>query len=182
MIKCFEDAEAFERKVLEKYDFILPRVLTEFEKNVLGMIVKNPSLPNIELSKALQVSIQDINETIANLQNIGALDVEFNPTKAAESSIQRPTEEIFVVYSYEKNPKQTGEPTLLDTSRTFCRQMIGLDRLYTLDQLKLLRNDFNQSGLDIFTKRGGWYTLPGTTNHRPFCRHIWRQNVVRRKL
>jgi hypothetical protein len=32
-------------------------------------------------------------------------------------------------------------------------------RLYTLDQLKLLRNDFNQTGIDIFTKRGGWYTI-----------------------
>ena len=71
-------------------------------------------------------------------------------------------------------------------SRPFCVKMLAYadaGRLYTLDQLKLLRNDFNQTGIDIFLKRGGWYTIPNSEPaiRRPFCRHIWEQQVIRKK-
>ena len=84
--------------------------------------------------------------------------------------------------------------TIIPGSRDFCRQMIGLGRMYTLNQLRLLKNDFGQTNWDIFTKRGGWYTYPKERNAegqiidenqetitRPFCRHIWQQLVVRIK-
>ena len=182
-ITNIKDAERFESDLLSKYKFALERALTDMEKAVLDMLIDNPSLPNNEIRKALEISIDDVNDIVQQLQNIGALDVNFKPTQNAIDSIQKPDEEIFVAYKYVKRPDADG-PELLDTSRRFCRQMIAFaqaGRLYTLDQLKLLRNDFNQTGIDIFTKRGGWYTLPGTNIHRPFCRHIWQQQVLRKK-
>jgi len=182
-ITNIKDAERFESDLLSKHKFALERALTDMEKAVLDMLIDNPSLPNNEIRKALEISLDDVNDIVQELQNIGALDVNFKPTQNAIDSIQKPDEEIFVAYKYVKRPDADG-PELLDTSRRFCRQMIAFaqaGRLYTLDQLKLLRNDFNQTGIDIFTKRGGWYTLPGTNIHRPFCRHIWQQQVLRKK-
>ena len=182
-ITCLEDAERFEKELLGKYGFALERVLTDMEKAVLDMVVDNPSLPSNEIRKALEISIEDVNEIIQELQNIGALDVDFNPTQDAIDTIQKPDEEIFVAYKYIKRPDAL--PLKGNKSRRFCRQMLSfaqMGRLYTLDQLKLLRNDFNQTGIDIFTKRGGWYTLPNTSLHRPYCRHIWEQVVLRKKL
>ena len=182
-ITCIKDAESFEKDLLSKHNFALERALTDSEKAVLDMLIDNPNLPNTEIRKALEISIDDVNDIIQELQNIGALDVNFKPTKNGIDSIQKPIEEIFVAYKYIKRPDANG-PELLDTSRRFCRQMIAFaqaGRLYTLNQLKLLRNDFNQTGIDIFTKRGGWYRLPGTTISRPFCRHIWQQQVIRKK-
>lgn len=182
-ITCIKDAESFEKELLSKHNFALERALTDSEKAVLDMLIDNPNLPNTEIRKALEISVDDVNDIIQELQNIGALDVNFKPTKNGIDSIQKPTEEIFVAYKYIKRPDADG-PVLLDTSRRFCRQMIAFaqaGRLYTLNQLKLLRNDFNQTGIDIFTKRGGWYRLPGTTISRPFCRHIWQQQVIRKK-
>ena len=182
-ITCIADAERFETELLNKHKFSLGRALSNIEKSVLDMIIDNPSLPSSEIRKALDISIENVNEIIQELQNIGALDVNFNPTQSALDTIQKPLEEIFVAYKYVKRDDASGGD-LLKTSRRFCRQMIGFakqGRLYTLDQLKLLRNDFNQTGLDIFTKRGGWYTIPNTNLHRPFCRHIWQQQILRKK-
>jgi hypothetical protein len=182
-ITCIEDAERFEKEILSKYNFALERVLTDSEKAVLSILIDTPSTPTTEIAKAMEISIEETNEIIQELQNIGALDVNFEPTKDAKESIQKPTEEIVVAYKYAKRPDASGS-ALIPTSRDFCIQMMSYSvagRLYTLDQLKLLRNDFNQTGIDIFTKRGGWYTIPGTNRHRPFCRHIWQQQVIRKK-
>ena len=142
-------------------------------------------MPVTEISKALNIEVQEVNEIIQILQDINALDKNFIPTEEAETTIQVPEEEIFVVYEYALSPtlERRGEPTLKDTSRAFCIQMIALGRMYTLDQLKMLRNGFGDTGMDIFTKRGGWYTVPGSSPaiHRPFCRHVWNQKVVRIK-
>ena len=182
-ITCLEDAERFENELLSKHKFALERALTDMEKSVLDMLIDNPSLPNNEIRKALEISIEDVNDIVQELQNIGALDVNFKPTQNGIDSIQKPDEEIFVAYKYIERPDAL--PLLGGQSRRFCRQMVSfaqMGRLYTLDQLKLLRNDFNQTGIDIFTKRGGWYTLPKTNLHRPYCRHIWEQVVLRKKL
>ncbi len=50
-----------------------------------------------------------------------------------------------------------------------------------LSFLHYLTNDFGQSGIDIFTKRGGWYHNYKTDKTTPFCRHIWQQQVLRKK-
>ncbi len=181
-ITNLKDAERFESDLLSKHKFALERALTDMEKAVLDMLIDNPSLPNNEIRKALEISLDDVNDIVQELQNIGALDVNFKPTQNGIDSIQKPTEEIFVAYKYVERPDAL--PLKGGQSRRFCRQMLAFaqaGRMYTLDQLKLLRNDFNQTGIDIFTKRGGWYTLPDTNLRRPFCRHIWQQQVLRKK-
>ena len=103
-ITCLADAERFENELLSKHKFALDRVLTDMEKAVLDMVVDNPSLPSNEIRKALEISIEDVNEIIQELQNIGALDVNFKPTQDAIDTIQKPDEEIFVAYKYIKRP------------------------------------------------------------------------------
>jgi len=181
-ITCIEDAENFEKQMLSNYNFALDRVLSDAEKAVLSMLVDTPTMPNTEIAEAMEISIQETNEIIQELQNIGALDVNFEPTESGKSSIQKPTEEIFVAYKYVERPDAL--PLKGGKSRPFCIKMLSFakaGRIYTLDQLKLLKNDFNQSGIDIFVKRGGWYTVPDTNIRRPFCRHIWQQEVIRKK-
>jgi len=195
-ITCIEDAEMLEHNFLSNFSFSLGRVLRESEKQILDLIKGNPSMPISEISKALNIEAVEVNKILQSLQDIGALDRDFLPTEDAQTTIQMPTEEIFVVYKYDLAPefRIQGQQPLIDTSRPFCIQMIGLGRMYTLDQLKMLRNGFGWTGLDIFTKRGGWYTIPRERNeqgevinpneevvHRPFCRHIWEQKVVRIK-
>ncbi len=178
-ITNLEDAKEFEEKI-KKESFAITSILTDLEKSVLALLVKNPSLPITELASALKVEQALISEAVSNLFDAGALDKDFRPTKDGEESIQRPQEEIFIVYKYIERP---DAPPLKTESRPFCRRLMLLatTRRYTLQQLELLTNDFGQSGIDIFTKRGGWYHNYKTNKTTPFCRHIWEQQIVRLK-
>lgn len=80
-----------------------------------------------------------------------------------------------VRYSYEV--KAGLGPTLLDTSREFCVDMVNLDRLYTRDEIDKLSNELDT---DVWRYRGGWYTNPNTGKTTPSCRHEWKQNVVKK--
>ena len=178
-ITCIEDAKEFEKEIINE-SFAITSILTELEKSVLSLLIKNPSLPITELASALKVQQTLISEAVSNLFDAGALDKDFKPTKDGLDSIQKPKEETFIVYKYIERP---DAPPLKTQSRPFCRRLMLLatTRRYTLQQLELLTNDFGQTGIDIFTKRGGWYNNYQTNKITPFCRHIWEMQIVRLK-
>ena len=177
-ITCIADAKNFESEILQNFNFAINRVLTDLEKNVIDIIKDNPKIPLTEISKALNLPIDKVNETIQTLQDAKALDRNFEPTPEAEETIQEPAEETFIVYKY---VERKGVPKAKSGSRPFCVKMLRLNRFYTLPQLETLTNDFGQTGIDIFTKRGGWYHNPDTEKTTPFCRHIWEMQIVKRK-
>lgn len=178
-ITCLKDAKEYE-EIIKKESFSLTKTLSELEKEVLSLLIKNPNLPITELADALEVPQSQVSEAVSNLVDAEALDKDFKPTPSAKESIQKPIEEIFVVYRYIERP---DAPPLKTESRPFCRKMMLLatTKRYTLQQLELLTNDFGQTGIDIFTKRGGWYHNYKTDKTTPFCRHIWQQEIVRLK-
>lgn len=176
-ITCLEDARKFETQIKEEF---LP-LLTNIEKSVLRVLIGNPTMPNTEIIKALEISVGDTQNAISELQNKGALDNDFKPTDQGRKTIQIPDEQIFVVYKY---VLRKDAPPLETESRPFCRQMVDLaqqGRLYSLVQLEMLKNGLDQTGIDIFTKRGGWYHNPRLKVTTPWCRHIWEQSIVRIK-
>jgi hypothetical protein len=179
-ITSLEDARQFETELLKDYKFAIDRVLTGVEKSILDLLIDNPNMPVTEIAEALQLQQSEVNDLISELQNAGALDNDFKPTEDAKQSIQRPEDETFIVYKYAERP---DAPAVQTQSRPFCIRMMALSRVkrYTLQQLELLTNDFGQSGIDIFTKRGGWYNNPNTGQTTPYCRHIWEMQIVRKK-
>ena len=179
-ITNIEEAQKFESELLKDFKFEINRVLTGAEKSILDLLIDNPDLPITEISEALNLPQSEVNDLIAELQNAGALDNEFKPTEDAKQSIQKPEDETFVVYKYIERP---DAPPLKTQSRPFCIRMMALSRTrrYTLQQLSTLTNDLGQTGIDIFTKRGGWYNNPRTGQTTPFCRHIWEMQIVRLK-
>ena len=179
-ITSLEDAKKFESEILKDFRFAINRVLTDAEKSVLDLLIDNPDLPITEIAEALDLPQDEVNDIIGQLQNAGALDNNFKPTQDAVDSIQKPEDETFIVYKYIERP---GVPPVQTQSRPFCIRMMALSRTkrYTLQQLELLTNDFGQSGIDIFTKRGGWYNNPRTGQTTPYCRHIWEMQIVKLK-
>ena len=117
----------------------------------------------------------DYGEKIAKFEDILS---EINDLE----TIQEPAEEdkVFVVYQY---VERDDVPEVKTESRPFCVRMmlLALTRRYTLSQLKNLRNGEGDTGIDIFTKRGGWYHNPVTDKTTPYCRHTWKQQLVRLK-
>ncbi len=156
--------------------------LTANEKAVIDLINKNDKIEALELSKALKISTADVEVIIASL-----IDKEFiKPNKTGHSVTDNglevldtesiKTANVELLYSYELRsnaPKLKGV-----TSRPFCKKMVGLDLLYTRDEIDGLSNGF---GLDVWAYKGGWYTNPNTDAPTPQCRHVWVSNVVKLK-
>ena len=88
---------------------------------------------------------------------------------------------VKIVYTYELRDEFKGENKIIGTTRDFCRDIISLNRAWTLDEIKSIdTKHLSRMGLpnDVFVYTGGWYRRPGTTDSRPFCRHQWVSNVV----
>jgi hypothetical protein len=67
--------------------------------------------------------------------------------------------EYKVRYKYILNPKISGEPAIIETSRPFCRELIRENKVFRIEDIDAAVNDFGQSPR---TYRGSWN-----------CRHIW---------
>ena len=88
---------------------------------------------------------------------------------------------VQIKYRYSLRP---DAPALKEggKSRDFCSDMMKKYRLYSKAEIELLRNDMESSGAtDVWLARGGWYRKPETDTSVPYCRHIWRQVIVKKK-
>jgi len=94
-------------------------------------------------------------------------------TKKEEKEVTQ--NKIEIRYSYEL---RKDAPSLKGQSRDFCRTLINLDRLYTRLEIEGRTNDL---GTNLWLYKGGWYNNPNKDAPTPQCRHIWKQNIVRRK-
>ncbi len=63
--------------------------------------------------------------------------------------------------------------------------MVAKKKLYTKKEIDVLRNDMKPSPIaditDVWLARGGWYRRPNTDVSIPYCRHQWKQKIVRKK-
>lgn len=155
--------------------------LTTVQRGIVDILNRDPLTTQQILAEALGVDVQIINNAIRAMVAAGALKVtekkvrgevvvERKPVKEARKIIEEKqpvTRAIEVKYSYE-GPKD-------DKNRAFCKKLLDLDRLYTRKEIELIST---RLGYSVWMRRGGWYTVPGTNVHRPYCRHSWVSNVV----
>lgn len=152
--------------------------VTTFENSVLSMLKDNPSLPPVEIAKALNSTPEAVAEAIQSLEAEGYLELTDTEIKVTEEGLENAEEDEFlVVYKYEVRP---DAPPLKTESRPFCKAMetFSKTRSWTIEDIKRMRNG---QGSDVFVFRGGWYFNPKTKKRTRYCRHRWTQNIVRIK-
>lgn len=174
-MECGEDKENFEDVKME--------FASATETAILQLLNANEGTTTGELAKYLKVDIQKIVDTIAEMTSNGLLkDVEgkLSVTKTGTSELKKVSDQqIEIRYEYALDPAFTGERKLIKTSREFCRQLVSANRLYLRSEIDTISS---RVGRDIWTERGGWYTIPDTTVHIHHCRHIWNSKLVRKKI
>lgn len=152
---------------------------TDFEFNILeafSKIGRPKDLFHIVKSKELKFN-DEIELLESELELLKFAKEEEDKTGNIIKPIKLPKSgRIEVVYSYEWRDGFSNRD--LKTSREFCKELIRRDLFYTKDEIRRLSNDFDT---DVFKYKGGWYTKPDTNIHVPYCRHIWKQHVVKVK-
>ena len=166
--------------------------LKELDVKILKLVESNPKMSMGEISKALGVSILEVNKRVGLLQsanrivkdglNWSLLQAGKNVLKILNLPVTK--EKLQIRYKY--TLRDDAPPLKGGKSRTFCRAMMSIDKLWTRQEIDFIRNDMKSSGFapqvtDVWLARGGWYRKPNTDISIPFCRHIWKQVIVREK-
>ena len=160
----FEFATASETAILQ--------ILNANEGITVGEIAK---YVNIDAQKIMDAITKMVDDGLINSDN-GKLSTSTKGTRELSKSVDT---QIELRYEYGLDAAFTGEPELIDTSRDFCRQLIGLNRYYTRNEIDTISSRVDR---DVWKERGGWYTIPDTTIHINHCRHAWNSKLVRKKL
>lgn len=162
--------------------------LTDLEKSVLTLLQEDDEEAG-SIAKATGEPLQVIVQVIEKLVILGlyekpSIDADGVRTSGTVTptggqvvnqipGAEQPQYEIR--YSYET---RKDVPPVKTKSRNFCLALLRLDRLYSRDELSMISS---QEGRDVWRYRGGYYTNPDTGKTTPWCRHIWMQNLVKRK-
>jgi hypothetical protein len=146
--------------------------LNDFDKNVLKMIGDGED--SNAIAKALNSNIEDIAKSMARLMKWEVITkgevTDLGKRLVSEEDI--PIERFEVRYGYRT---RLDVPPAKSGSRQFCERLMGLNRLYTRDEINTISGRVDR---DVWKYRGGWYTNPDTQASTPWCRHEWIQQLV----
>ena len=158
--------------------------LNQLEANILDLISKDKRITPEVIGSTLKVSQKVVEETLKGLAEkkmISESVVKQGTDKIIERELVKPVSElegknpskkvteILIRYSYE-GPQDSR-------NRPFCAKLLELDRFYSRADIELISE---RLGYSVWDRRGGWFTQPNG-EHRPYCRHEWKANIVKRK-
>ena len=146
--------------------------LNDFDKNVLKLIGDGED--SNAIAKALDTNIEEIAKSMAKLMKWEVI-TKGEVTDLGKSLVREvdiPIERFEVRYGYRT---RLDVPPAKSGSRQFCERLIGINRLYTKDEINSISGRVDR---DVWRYRGGWYTNPDTQASTPWCRHEWIQQLV----
>ena len=146
--------------------------LNDFDKNVLKLIGDGED--SNAIAKALDTNIEEIAKSMAKLMKWEVI-TKGEVTDLGKSLVREvdiPIERFEVRYGYRT---RLDVPPAKSGSRQFCERLIGINRLYTKDEINSISDRVDR---DVWRYRGGWYTNPDTQASTPWCRHEWIQQLV----
>ena len=170
-MKYGEPAENFEAMTFEFADAI--------EQAILNVLKENKGLQVGDIVNITKLDPQVVVDTIAKLNDaklIKGYNEGLEVTPKGLDEIKQLTSEIVVRYKYSIAPGIQGG-IIIPGSRDFCRQIVQSNRVYSRADIDAMSA---QTGIDVWSRRGGWYHDPIRDVNLPQCRHIWSQQLLRR--
>ncbi len=169
------DADEEREKFLNDFKKESFAELSAVENQVLAMLGDGNDYNSIR--KALGINPFKLNRIFKRFKNLELIDSKANITNKGMIEVARQdVTKIEIFYSYAHNPAQDNRPSIIPTSRDFCRALVGFSasRVWS-------REDINgisaRIGYNAFAYRGGWYYNDKLERATPYCRHIWKQEI-----
>lgn len=175
-------------------DFQMFADVSQLQSNVLDLIAKDKRVTADVIAEVLKSNPDTIQQVISDLVDLGYLEVkEYSigegydeniitehtltaPLSDIVAKIKPTTTELLIRYSYEW--KAGFNNTDKKTSRPFCVALLDAGKMYSRSEIEQISA---RLGYSVWDRGGGWYTVPGTNEHEPSCRHQWVSNIVTRK-
>jgi len=174
---------------IDEESFRMNFEVTDFDKQVLGVLKNNPTITADSIAEALNTDLKTVAESLNRLANEGLIDVkEIDIPDEIPSDTEEPSRELTeegekqaatvdfeIVYRYVKRASASGGD-IIPGSRDFCRRLISLGRVYSkedIDQMSAI------VGHNVWLRRGGFWNRDGVIS--PSCRHVWRQELIEKQ-
>ena len=161
-------------------------IITTVQSSVLDLIRKNPLISVKDISEALKVNRDVVLSSIASLEANKLLvqsEIDDNGTKVVKREItsegrnqrnaRKPLADVKIYYQYQVMAGLGAE--VISTTRDFCRNLIGLRRIFTRAEIEQVSQ---RLGYSVWARRGGFYHNPKTGVTTPYCRHQWVKKIV----
>ena len=184
--KYGEPIENFVSVKTKKFIASRQEFLSKLEEGVLDIIKKTPDVTAEDLVKIFDTDKTKIDDALETLTAEGLIklsDKGISLTNKGDKKKVPDFEELFIRYRYELRP---DAPALKPggKSRDFCRAMMSNPRYFSREDIDNISRDLGQlydiPNYDAFQMRGGWYHDPNMDVNVPYCRHVWKQELVKR--
>jgi predicted transcriptional regulator len=166
-----ESADNFEAYKFEFVDAV--------ETAILNVLKENKGLEVGDIVNITKLDAKVVADAIAKLAKaelIKSYEDGLETTPKGVEEVKRLQTEIVVRYRYGLAAGIDG-PMIIPGSRDFCRQIDGSNRVYSREDINAMST---QLGYDVWKRRGGWYHNPTLDVNTPQCRHVWKQELLRR--
>jgi hypothetical protein len=182
--KYGEPAEQFETVKVKKQMFGKEDFISKIEQGVLDLIKKTPDITIESIMDVMKLDKTKVNDALETLIGDGLIDKNLKITIKGEKKEVPSFTELFIRYKYalrsDAPPLEPG-----GVSRDFCAAMMANPRYFSREDIENIGNDLGQvygiPNYDAFRRRGGWYHDPDKNVNLLYCRHIWVQELVKRK-
>jgi hypothetical protein len=156
--------------------------VTKTEDQILQLIKKDPKITPKVIAEVIGQTESYVTSKLKSLLKRGYLEtstemigedeiisrtIPENVSIAPPDIVKNPPVQVFVKYSYEVKP-DVG-PSIIPTTRPFCRRMVQLNRLYSRAEIETISQ---RLGYSVWDRKGGWW------GKSPECRHRWVSNIV----
>lgn len=147
--------------------------LTDLDKNVLELLRRGED--GTSISNAIDEPIVDVAKSIDKLNRLNLLVDNATSTLGEQvlDGLDIEVDQFEVRYSYEVKAGLGEE--VIPTTRDFCRELIGQNRMYLRSEIDQISSAI---GRDVWRYRGGFYHNDKIGRTTPWCRHEWRQSLV----
>jgi DNA-binding Lrp family transcriptional regulator len=182
-----KDLAVFEQfgELASKFEKVPFDFASALELIILQFLNGNTELTLQDLANNIKQDAEKVAEAVTKLINDGLITSADNILNVTEQGTKTLVDsglgtELLVRYTYEKGPGISGSE-IIPTSRDFCRSLIALNRVYTREDIDTISS---RVGYNAWERRGGWMTVKGSSPaiHVPYCRHIWKSQLLRRKI
>jgi DNA-binding Lrp family transcriptional regulator len=182
-----KDLAVFEKfgELASKFEKVPFDFASALELIILQFLNANTELTLQDLANNIKQDAEKVAEAVTKLINDGLITSADNILNVTEQGTKTLVDsglgtELLVRYTYEKAPGISGSE-IIPTSRDFCRSLIALNRVYTREDIDTISS---RVGYNAWERRGGWMTVKGSSPaiQVPYCRHIWKSQLLRRKL
>jgi len=181
--KYGESVENFMLVKTKKVMFGKEDFISKIEQGILDLIKKTPDITIESLMEVMKLDKTKVSDAIETLIGDGLIDKNLKITTKGENKNVPTFSELFIRYKY---VERDGVPLVEGgKSRDFCAAMISNPRYFSREDIENIGKDLGQvydiPNYDAFRRRGGFYHDPIQDVNLPYCRHIWIQELLKRK-